>query len=129
MQTRTLCLSHTHPLSLSHSHTHTISLSLSLSHSPLQLQGLRWLKRHAELQCRSSSRRHHLLYYKEKGFLAKIVSAIQAGDIIILENIGELVTSYLLCSSHWPSLCLVRVDRANSRGRPATPSPVAGRAR
>eukprot|EP00601_Ochromonadales_sp_CCMP2298_P009433 CAMPEP_0173264512 /NCGR_PEP_ID=MMETSP1142-20121109/28018_1 /TAXON_ID=483371 /ORGANISM="non described non described, Strain CCMP2298" /LENGTH=2531 /DNA_ID=CAMNT_0014200063 /DNA_START=20 /DNA_END=7615 /DNA_ORIENTATION=+ len=54
-----------------------------------QLQGIRWLKRYEEIRCGKNGRQVVILKQGEKLWMSKIVLAIQQGDTVILENIGE----------------------------------------
>ena len=54
-----------------------------------QLQGIRWLKTHEEKKCSASDRKMHIMRIGEKQWMFKLVQAIQAGDCVILENVGE----------------------------------------
>ena len=54
-----------------------------------QLQGIRWLKKHEEIRTQKNKRRMHVLKIGEKNWMVKIVAAIQAGDTVILEGVGE----------------------------------------
>ena len=54
-----------------------------------QLQGIRWLKQHEEVRTAKTGRKVVVMKQGEKMWMTKIVHAIQAGDTVILENIGE----------------------------------------
>ena len=54
-----------------------------------QLQGIRWLKKHEELRTEKEGRKLVVMKQGEKMWMNKIILAIQSGDTVILENIGE----------------------------------------
>ena len=54
-----------------------------------QLQGIRWLKAFAERNADEISRSVCILRPNEKRWMKKLVGAIQSGDTIILEGVGE----------------------------------------
>ena len=54
-----------------------------------QLQGIRWLKAFAERNADEISRSVCILRPNEKRWMKKLVCAIQSGDTIILEGVGE----------------------------------------
>ena len=54
-----------------------------------QLQGIRWLKTHVERKCAQIERKMIIMRPGEKQWMMKIIAAIQAGDTVILENVGE----------------------------------------
>jgi dynein heavy chain len=54
-----------------------------------QLQGIRWLKTHEEKRCSDTGRDMHIMRVGEKQWMFKLVQAIQAGDTVIFENVGE----------------------------------------
>ena len=60
-----------------------------------QLQGIRWLKAHEEVRTQKSGRRLHVMRQGGKQWMTKIINAIQAGDTVILENIGESLDASL----------------------------------
>jgi dynein heavy chain len=60
-----------------------------------QLQGIRWLKAHEEIRTAKTGRRLQLMRQGEKQWMTKIVHAIQSGDTVILENIGETLDASL----------------------------------
>lgn len=60
-----------------------------------QLQGIRWLKQHANIHAGKSGRDVHMLRQGEKGWMHKIIAAISAGDTVVLENMGETVDTSL----------------------------------
>lgn len=60
-----------------------------------QLQGIRWLKKHETIKTEAAGRNLHILRPKEKQWMSKIVNAIQAGDCVILENVGESIDASL----------------------------------
>ena len=60
-----------------------------------QLQGIRWLKKHEEIRTSMSDRAVILMRPGEKQWMTKIVNAIQAGDTVILENVGESLDASL----------------------------------
>ena len=60
-----------------------------------QLQGIRWLKTHEEIRCKKNGRRVQIMRQGEKQWMNKIINAIQSGDTVILENIGEALDASL----------------------------------
>ena len=60
-----------------------------------QLQGLRWLKKHEELRCKAIGKKLHVLYYGEEEAMMKISFALQGGDSVIFENVGEVLDASL----------------------------------
>ena len=54
-----------------------------------QLQGIRWLKSFAEDRAAAASRSLCILRPNEKRWTTKLVDAIQSGDTVILEGVGE----------------------------------------
>mmetsp|Transcript_22422 Transcript_22422/g.30704 ORF Transcript_22422/g.30704 Transcript_22422/m.30704 type:complete len:1916 (+) Transcript_22422:3-5750(+) len=60
-----------------------------------QLQGIRWLKAHEEVRTLKSGRKVHIMKQGEKQWMTKIINAIQSGDTVILENIGESLDASL----------------------------------
>jgi dynein heavy chain len=53
-----------------------------------QLQGIRWLKQHEGLRTEKNDRKLIILRPGENRWIFKIIQAIQAGDTVILENVG-----------------------------------------
>jgi dynein heavy chain len=60
-----------------------------------QLQGIRWLKKHEENRTSKTGRKVVIMKIGERMWMTKIVHAIQAGDTVILENIGESLDASL----------------------------------
>jgi dynein heavy chain len=54
-----------------------------------QLQGIRWLKKHAQLHADKMSKKVLIVRIGEKLWMTKIIQAITNGDTVIMENIGE----------------------------------------
>jgi dynein heavy chain len=60
-----------------------------------QLQGIRWLKRHCEIATAKNEKSFICIRPGEKRWISKIVLAIQNGDTVIVENIGESLDASL----------------------------------
>jgi len=60
-----------------------------------QLQGIRWLKKHAEIHTKKIDRKVVVMRPGEKQWMTKIINAIQAGDTVILENISDSLDASL----------------------------------
>ena len=56
-----------------------------------QLQGIRWLKKHEETRTARTGRNLHILRPGEKSWIRHIIQAIQCGDTVIIENVGEVL--------------------------------------
>lgn len=60
-----------------------------------QLQGIRWLLRHETLQAQKTGRNLLLVRIGEKGWMNKIILAVNNGDTVIMENIDENIDAAL----------------------------------
>ena len=60
-----------------------------------QLQGIRWLKKHCEITTTKHEKQFLIIRPGEKRWISKIVQAIQNGDTVIVENIGETIDASL----------------------------------
>jgi dynein heavy chain len=54
-----------------------------------QLQGIRWLKKHEEIRTKKADKRLLMIRPGEKQWMMKIITAIQDGDSVILENVSS----------------------------------------
>jgi dynein heavy chain len=60
-----------------------------------QLQGIRWLKQYAANAVSKTGKALQLVRLGEKKWMSRVIAAIQAGDTVIIENIGETIDSSL----------------------------------
>jgi len=60
-----------------------------------QLQGMRWLKKHEENRTSKTDRHVRVMRPGDKQWITNVVQAIQAGDTVIIENVGEVLDSSL----------------------------------
>ena len=60
-----------------------------------QLQGIKWIKQHEEVKCGLEESKVIILQLGGKMWMSKIMSAIESGDTIIIENIGETIDAVL----------------------------------
>lgn len=60
-----------------------------------QLQGIRWLKKHEEIRTEKAGRDLIVMSPSGKRWMAQIILAIQNGNTVILENVGENLDSAL----------------------------------
>lgn len=60
-----------------------------------QLQGIRWLKKHEEIRTEKTGRSVVVMSQGGKKWMSKVIAAIQAGNTVILENVGDSLDSSL----------------------------------
>jgi len=60
-----------------------------------QLQGITFLRKMEEEHCQKNGGEFHVLQQGEKGWMRKIVSAIQSGHTVLIENLGEEIDAVL----------------------------------
>ena len=60
-----------------------------------QLQGIRWLKKHEEQRTEKSGRSVVVMTQGGKKWMSKVIAAIQSGNTVIIENVGDALDSSL----------------------------------
>ena len=60
-----------------------------------QLQGIKWIKMHEEKKCAIEESKVITLQLGGKMWMNKIISAIESGDTVIIENLGESIDAVL----------------------------------
>ena len=60
-----------------------------------QLQGIKWIRAHEEVRCKKTGTELVVLTLGGKGWMTKVTNALEAGNTIIIENLGESIDAVL----------------------------------
>jgi dynein heavy chain len=60
-----------------------------------QLQGIKWIRKHEEMACAAQGTQLVVLSLGSKGWMTKVTNGLEAGNTLIIENLGENIDAVL----------------------------------
>ncbi|GMH57655.1 hypothetical protein TL16_g02438 [Triparma laevis f. inornata] len=60
-----------------------------------QLQGIKWIRKHEEAKCAAEDSKVIVMQLGSKSWMTKVTAAVEAGDTVIIENLGESIDAVL----------------------------------